>query len=60
MTPERVRVQALERLTKGQLCDVVALAEAATLADAVSPLSEQALLNARNALPSTRSATTLV
>jgi mycothiol synthase len=39
---------------------VVALAEAATLADAVAPLSEQALLDARNALPSTRSATTLV
>jgi mycothiol synthase len=57
VTPENVTPVKVERLTKGQLSEVLALVEAATLADGVAPLSEQVLLDARETLPGSSSRT---
>lgn len=49
--PPPVTVQRHERLSRGQLTQVLALIRSATRADGVAPLSEQGLLAVRDARP---------
>ena len=48
---DNVRVENVERLTEGQLADVLALVAAASHMDGVAPLSEQVLLAMGSAAP---------